>query len=122
MGNFPSLPLFLNALKITFQVQLRLQQVVGAAPEKREDLLKELEQFAFRGIPNLSSPRIPEQHQVPAQAQSDCKEAQGDICETKEDKVRILSDYLVCILTQTLCTVGNRRNGRHFGIAKEATN
>merc|ERR1711963_429280 len=57
------------------KVQLRLQQVVGAAPEKREDLLKELEQFAFRGIPNLSSPRIPEQHQVPAQAQSDCKEA-----------------------------------------------
>ena len=44
-------------LWITFfslQVQLRLQQVVGAAPEKREDLLRELEQFAFRGIPNLS--------------------------------------------------------------------
>ena len=38
----------------SLQVQLRLQQVVGAAPEKREDLLRELEQFAFRGIPNLS--------------------------------------------------------------------
>ena len=73
-----------------FQVQLRLQQVVGAAPENRDDLLKELEQFAFRGIPNLSSPRIPEQHQVQPQLQSDCKEAQGDFCETlqaaKEDK------------------------------------
>jgi hypothetical protein len=36
---------------------LRLQQVVGAPAEKREDLLKELEHFAFRGIPSLSSPR-----------------------------------------------------------------
>ena len=79
-----------NYIVTLFQVQLRLQQVVGAAPENREDLLKELEQFAFRGIPNLSSPRIPEQHQVQPQLQSDCKEAQGDICETlpaaKEDK------------------------------------
>ena len=42
------------------QVQLRLQQVVSAPPENRENLLKELEQFAFRGVPNLTSPRIPE--------------------------------------------------------------
>ena len=40
-----------------FQVQLRLQQVVNAPSERREDLLKELEHFAFRGIPNLNSPR-----------------------------------------------------------------
>ena len=51
-----------------FQVQLRLQQVVGAAPEKREDLLRELEQFAFRGIPNLASPRIPKQTEVEDEA------------------------------------------------------
>ena len=50
------------------QVQLRLQQVVGAAPEKREDLLRELEQFAFRGIPNLASPRIPKQTEVEDEA------------------------------------------------------
>merc|ERR1719210_2845509 len=42
------------------KVQLRLQQVVSAPPENRENLLKELEQFAFRGVPNLTSPRIPE--------------------------------------------------------------
>ena len=42
------------------QVQLRLQQVVSAPSDKKEDLLKELEQFAFRGIPNVSSPRIPD--------------------------------------------------------------
>lgn len=39
------------------KVQLRLQQVVNAPSERREDLLKELEHFAFRGIPNLNSPR-----------------------------------------------------------------
>ena len=33
---------------------------MGAPPENRENLLKELETFAFRGIPNLTSPRIPE--------------------------------------------------------------
>ena len=49
---------------IYFQVQLRLQQVVSAPPENRENLLKELEQFAFRGVPNLSSPRIPETLQL----------------------------------------------------------
>ena len=42
---------------MNFQVQLRLQQVVNAPSERREDLLKELEHFAFRGIPNLNSPR-----------------------------------------------------------------
>ena len=43
--------------RVIFQVQLRLQQVVNAPSERREDLLKELEHFAFRGIPNLNSPR-----------------------------------------------------------------
>ena len=42
---------------LEFQVQLRLQQVVNAPTERREDLLKELEHFAFRGIPNVNSPR-----------------------------------------------------------------
>ena len=30
---------------------------MNAPSERREDLLKELEHFAFRGIPNLNSPR-----------------------------------------------------------------
>ena len=38
---------------ISWQVQLRLQQVVAAPTEAREELLKDLEQFAFRGIPNM---------------------------------------------------------------------
>lgn len=38
---------------------MRLQQVVSAPSEKREDLLKELEHFAFRGIPNLTQQQVP---------------------------------------------------------------
>ncbi|CAM1306729.1 RUNDC1 (predicted) [Pycnogonum litorale] len=35
------------------QVQFRLKQIVDASPEEKEVLLKELEEFAFRGIPDV---------------------------------------------------------------------
>ncbi|XP_064477264.1 RUN domain-containing protein 1-like [Ornithodoros turicata] len=35
------------------QVQFRLKQIVDASPEEKEVLLKELEEFAFRGVPDL---------------------------------------------------------------------
>ncbi|XP_019760599.1 RUN domain-containing protein 1 [Dendroctonus ponderosae] len=35
------------------QVQFRLRQVVNSPPEYREELLKSLEEFAFRGIPDV---------------------------------------------------------------------
>lgn len=35
------------------QVQFRLRQVVNAPTDSREDLLKSLEEFAFRGIPDV---------------------------------------------------------------------
>ncbi|XP_074601001.1 RUN domain-containing protein 1-like isoform X2 [Brevipalpus obovatus] len=38
------------------QVQLRLKQIVEASSEEKEVLLKELEQFAFRGIPDIREP------------------------------------------------------------------
>ena len=38
------------------KVQLRLQQIVSAPGESREELLKDLEQFAFRGIPDMRVP------------------------------------------------------------------
>ena len=41
------------------KVQFRLQQVVGAPADKKEALLVELQQFAFRGIPDISTPRTP---------------------------------------------------------------
>ena len=34
------------------QVQFRLKQIVDAEPDAKEVLLKELEEFAFRGIPD----------------------------------------------------------------------
>lgn len=37
------------------QVQFRLRQIVNASQEEKEVLLKELEEFAFRGIPDLRS-------------------------------------------------------------------
>lgn len=38
------------------QVQLRLKQIVDASAEDKERLLKELEEFAFRGIPDMRAP------------------------------------------------------------------
>ncbi|XP_018329625.1 RUN domain-containing protein 1 [Agrilus planipennis] len=35
------------------QVQFRLRQIVEAKPEDKEELLKSLEEFAFRGIPDI---------------------------------------------------------------------
>ena len=35
------------------QVQFRLKQIVDADPESKEQLLLELEEFAFRGIPDF---------------------------------------------------------------------
>ena len=67
------------------QVQLRLQQVVSAPSDKREDLLKELEHFAFRGIPNVSSPRLPDPVAPESPAKSDQmedKSLQVKYCQT----------------------------------------
>ncbi|CAG9764904.1 unnamed protein product [Ceutorhynchus assimilis] len=36
------------------QVQFRLRQVMSSSPEYREELLKSLEEFVFRGIPDVS--------------------------------------------------------------------
>lgn len=38
---------------VDIQVQFRLKQVVNSLPEDREELLKSLEEFAFRGIPDI---------------------------------------------------------------------
>ncbi|KAL1140179.1 hypothetical protein AAG570_000111 [Ranatra chinensis] len=37
------------------QVQFRLRQIVEAAPDEKEALLKSLEEFAFRGIPEMEN-------------------------------------------------------------------
>lgn len=40
------------------QVQLRLKQIVAASDDEKEALLKELEEFAFRGIPDFREPQM----------------------------------------------------------------
>lgn len=40
------------------QVQFRLRQIVDAPPDEKENLLKDLEAFAFRGIPELCDGNI----------------------------------------------------------------
>ncbi|KAM3183112.1 hypothetical protein ACTXT7_011000 [Hymenolepis weldensis] len=40
------------------QVQFRLEQVLQADPEEKETLLKDLEQFAWKGVPDLSSLKL----------------------------------------------------------------
>lgn len=40
---------------ISLQVQFRLKQICDAPTNKKEELLKELEEFAFRGIPDIQS-------------------------------------------------------------------
>lgn len=35
------------------QVQFRLRQIVDAPPQDKELLLRDLEEFAFRGIPEI---------------------------------------------------------------------
>ncbi|KAF4526334.1 hypothetical protein B566_EDAN012261 [Ephemera danica] len=40
------------------QVQFRLRQIVDAPPDEKETLLKDLEEFAFRGIPDVREPKM----------------------------------------------------------------
>lgn len=40
-----------------FQVQFRLRQVVDAPVNDKDALLKDLEEFAFRGIPEVKGPQ-----------------------------------------------------------------
>ena len=39
-------------------MQFRLRQIVDAPPDEKENLLKDLEAFAFRGIPELCDGKI----------------------------------------------------------------
>ncbi|XP_046615825.1 RUN domain-containing protein 1 isoform X2 [Neodiprion virginianus] len=50
------------------QVQFRLRQIVDAPAAQKESLLKELEEFAFRGIPDVPSNLCGENHIAPSSA------------------------------------------------------
>lgn len=58
------------------QVQFRLKQIISAPQEHKEDLLRELEEFAFKGIPDLSQahpPTRPAQCDDMTQSEHDAK-------------------------------------------------
>ncbi|KAK2174216.1 hypothetical protein NP493_817g01013 [Ridgeia piscesae] len=55
------------------QVQFRLKQIVSAPADVKEDLLKELEEFAFKGIPDMRECSLPS-----ADPHSDDEDNQND--------------------------------------------
>ena len=77
------------------KVQLRLQQVVSAPTERREDLLKELEHFAFRGIPNVNSPRLPDEN-------GDKNDQNSMENESEEDKSIAVKTHLTFFVLSSL--------------------
>jgi repressor of nif and glnA expression len=66
------------------QVQFRLKQIVAAPVDDKESLLKELEEFAFRGCPNLDRTDF----------QLDTSSAHEQIIEEQRIKQKNLIDQL----------------------------
>ncbi|KAK2588504.1 hypothetical protein KPH14_001081 [Odynerus spinipes] len=58
------------------QVQFRLRQIVDAPANEKETLLKELEEFAFRGIPDVPSNLLFESRSITPISPTSCKESQ----------------------------------------------
>lgn len=50
--------------EICAQVQFRLRQIVDAPTSEKETLLKELEEFAFRGIPDVPNSLLLESRSI----------------------------------------------------------
>ncbi|XP_077978464.1 RUN domain-containing protein 1-like [Glandiceps talaboti] len=69
------------------QVQFRLKQIVSASPEDKEILLKELEQFAFQGCPDVRGSTAQD-----AQMLEDCseKEREVKISEQREKQAELI--------------------------------
>ena len=72
------------------QVQLRLKQIVDASPERKENLLKELEEFAFRGIPDYRLPELEDFKNSTTNLLND----DGDDCETANSNQQEKSNKL----------------------------
>lgn len=57
------------------QVQFRLRQIVDAPTNEKETLLKELEEFAFRGIPDVPNNLLFESRSITPISPTFCKES-----------------------------------------------
>ena len=78
------------------KVQLRLQQIVAAPASGREELLRELEQFAFRGIPNMRPVGLAGLASIPAQQENvmeDQRRKQAEAIEQLRDQLEELESY-----------------------------
>lgn len=70
------------------QVQFRLKQIVSAEPTDREVLLKELEDFAFKGIPDVRGCHVQDAQLL--EEMSD-KEHEEKICEQREKQLKLIT-------------------------------
>ncbi|KAL8618751.1 hypothetical protein ACOMHN_015161 [Nucella lapillus] len=70
------------------QVQFRLKQIVSAEPTVREDLLKELEDFAFKGIPDVRGCHIQDAQLL--EEMSD-KEHEEKISEQRDKQLKLIT-------------------------------
>lgn len=84
------------------QVQLRLKQIVDAGTEEREILLKELEEFAFRGIPDSREVEIgliqtnPNQDLIPITSEDKLEQQrlkQKELIEKLKEQLEDLEKY-----------------------------
>ncbi|KAK3770224.1 hypothetical protein RRG08_064334 [Elysia crispata] len=82
------------------QVQFRLKQIVSAEPDDKETLLKELEEFAFKGIPDVRGCKIQDaqmleemsdkQHEIKITEQ---REKQRELIEQLKSQLEDLETY-----------------------------
>lgn len=75
------------------QVQFRLRQVVEAPSEDKEDLLKSLEEFAFRGIPDVGLARERMDEASLAEAIRLRRAQQQELIEKLKSQLRELERY-----------------------------
>ena len=75
------------------KVQLRLQQIVAAPNSAREELLRDLEQFAFRGIPNTRPAGLPNIKSEQETLMEDQKRKQAEAIEQLRGQLEELESY-----------------------------
>lgn len=76
------------------QVQLRLRQIMEAPPNERDDLLKGLEEFAFRGVPELNiPPEIGESDNLMDTAVDGQNTRQRELIDTLKSQLEELEKY-----------------------------
>jgi PREDICTED: hypothetical protein len=83
------------------QVQLRLKQIVESSPDEREELLKNLEEFAFRRIPELKEPEniylddelTKEESSLNASKLEEQRQKQKELIQKLKDQLEDLEKY-----------------------------